>query len=173
MRVRWGLAATRVCAASVALFAGNALARLITRLAYPGQAEEMVPGLWVHGATAVVAAVIAALWVRWFLVSKVSGWMFWAGLISTVLIVVTGPLISGGEVFPGWSALYLLRIVVVFATIAVGAALGVLFTVATGADALSKAWQRRAENPAIKSRGRKSKASSTVVRTRKRAKNSR
>ncbi len=144
-RFSWSPVATRVIAAAVAFFAANAVVRLVLRLAYSGDGTELVSGLWVHGVTALVVAAVAFMWVRRLPTSRVCIRLFWACLIAAILIAPLGSAISGGVFFPGFSAIYFLRILILLGTFVVGAGLGILLAISLGLDSTGRAWQKQSQ----------------------------
>jgi hypothetical protein len=136
---------SRVGIVAAALVAVNLVARLIVRIAGPGDDAEFVIGLWSLGAMVVVLAVAVFLWARRYVVPLV---LSYAGVVivaSSILVTVVGPYVSGGSPFQSGFGTYLLQLAICAGILGVATTLGLFTALALGLDPTSRAWKRQAE----------------------------
>ncbi|MFI5956471.1 hypothetical protein [Cryptosporangium sp. NPDC051539] len=137
MQNRW----TRVGVVVAVLVAVNFGARIVLRIA-SGTSEdtELRTGIVSLAGMGVVLAVAAFLTARRFLPAVTSGDLFFDIVVTSLLVTLVGPFISGGTPFVDGPGQWLLQLVVCVGVLLVGAALGGLLAVAFGVDPKSRAW---------------------------------
>jgi hypothetical protein len=148
MKGRWGT----VAVATAVLVAVNLAARLVVRLADPGGDTEFAIGVWSLGAMVVLLAVATFYWARRQLVPRVLGDAGTAVGVSALLVTLVGPLVSGNGPFTNGARFFLLQLFVCLVALGIGAALGLLTTMALGLDPKSQAWKRQARQVRTSSR---------------------
>jgi hypothetical protein len=148
MKGVWG----RVAIVAAVLVAVNLLARLVVRLAGPDDSTQFVIGLWSIGAMMVVLAVTVFLWARRYPVPRVLTFAGAAIGSSSLLVMLIGPLVSGGSPFENGFNAFLFQVLVCMLVLSVAGAIGLFTAMALGLDPKSQAWKRQAERVKTKPR---------------------
>lgn len=141
----------------VVLFAVNAVARLVGRLAYGDDTAEHLAAqerlAWLGwGALALVMAVAAWWWGRKRPQGEVSADLGGAALLAGLLYVVVGPLLSEPPRFDGGIGGGIILLTIYLLVAGVGALIGMLLLIALGRDYKSRALRRYAESKSTKPR---------------------
>jgi len=154
MKGVWG----RVAIVTAVLVAVNLLARVGVRIAGPDDDAEFVIALWSLGGMVLGLAAVVFYWTRRYLASRVVGYAGAVIGVSSVLVAVIGPFVSGGGPLENGFGTFLLQLFVIFVSLTVGAALGLLLAIALGMDPTSRAWKHQAERVKTSSRQRQGKS---------------
>jgi hypothetical protein len=152
-----------VAGAIAALFAVNAVARLIVRMAGSNSDEQFMIGVWSLGAMAVVAAGAACFWAARYLMPKVVADGLLVVTVTSLLVTLVGPLFSGPSPFSEYvfsDALgdFMLQLIICLGVLGFGVVLGVLLAMALGIDPKSRAWKAQASRMRAASRQRQRRA---------------
>jgi len=137
VRNRW----VRIGVVVAALVLVNFGARLALRLA-SGASEkvEFTTALTSLVAMGVVIAVVGFLTARRYLLAVTAGDLFFDILLTSLLVTLVGPFVSGATPFGAGVLQWMLQWLVCVGALTVGAAIGVLLTIAFGLDPKSRAW---------------------------------
>jgi hypothetical protein len=143
--------AARIGIVAAILVAINIAARVVARVVLHGDHSQVELALWSLVAMVVVVGVAGFVWTSRRRVPIVSGDLFFAIVIASVLVTALGQLVSGHA---DYSPSAMLR---VFALCvggqAIGAAAGVLIAVTFGLDPTSRAW--RSQSAALRKPARR------------------
>ncbi|MEU9506843.1 hypothetical protein AB0D32_11245 [Micromonospora sp. NPDC048170] len=139
---------------TVALFAVNVVARLVTRFGFDGDdtaaADRVSLGMFV-----VIGLALAAVAFVWGKRRPVAAWgadLAAAVGIALLLTVLVGPLLVGDNPFGGGAGTFFAQIWLYLAAAGVGVLLGFLLLTALGLDHRSQSLKRYAELKATKPR---------------------
>jgi hypothetical protein len=149
--------------AIAALFGVNALARLIVRLTGSDTDTQFMIGVWSLGAMAVAAAGASCYWAIRHLMSRVVADGLIVVTITSLLVTLIGPLVSGRSpfseyVFMDALSIFMLQLVICLGVLGFGIVLGVLIAMAIGLDPKSRAWKAQADRMRAASRQRQRRA---------------
>jgi hypothetical protein len=141
----------RVAGAAGVLIGVNLFARLISRFVLDQDVDPLVPGLLSLLVMVLVAGLIAFGWTRRFRAGSVVGQLLLVVVITSLAVVLVGPLVSGDA---DYDLTVLLRQLALCAgLLLVGQAGGAFLAVALGLDPTSRAWRLQADR-VIKDRTR-------------------
>jgi hypothetical protein len=141
MKGRW----VAVAIAVAGLVAINLVARVVVRLVGPTEDAEFVIGLWSLGAMLVAIAVAAFVWTRRYVVPRVLMDAAVVIGVTSLIVTVVGPFVSGGGLHRDSPGDILLQFSVCAGVLGVGVAIGLLGAMALGMDPTSRAWKYQAE----------------------------
>jgi hypothetical protein len=134
--------AQRIAVAAGVLIGINLVARLLARWALPAGTDPFLAGAWSLLAMVVAVGVTGFWWTRRRRVPLVVGDLFFVVLVTTLVVTLVGPFVSGGAEFSVGSTLTQLALCA--GVLVVGCAAGVLGAVALGLDPTSRAWKEQA-----------------------------
>lgn len=124
-----------------ALFAVNVAARLIVRFVDTNDDQEILLGMGVLAATAIVALVAAFWWARRAPAPRAAGEIAAALAAACILTVLIGPFVAGSQPFAEGGTLFVKQILLYLAFTAGGAILGLLLCMTLGQDWKSRGWK--------------------------------
>ncbi|TQS46618.1 hypothetical protein [Cryptosporangium phraense] len=137
MQNRWA----RVGVVVAVLVAVNFGARIVLRIASGASEDaELRTGIVTLAAMGVVIAVASFLTARRYLPAITSGDLFFDVVVTSLLVTLVGPFVSGGTPFVDGPGQWLIQILVCVGVLLVGAALGAFLAIALGLDPKSRAW---------------------------------
>lgn len=148
----------RIGIVTAALVAVNLVARIGVRIAGPDEDAEFVIGLWSLGAMVVGLAAVVFYWSRRFVPPQVVSYALAVIGVSSLLVTLVGPFVSGGGPFSNGIGSYFGQLLACIGALTLGAAVGLLLAMALGLDPTSRAWKQQAQRVKTSSRQRQGRS---------------